>query len=187
MHDLNDGEFADNQGFLGKDPSRVNASRKVIPVKMPEFVQVIRERPQLMRIVKKYIKDIDRDCNGYVTNQELDDIFKLVFPSQLGEKDLLRLLRPFASIQNTILIEYKKLYTFLESALGSNAQETPKLNKSFDLTSPRHKKVIDMSASLTYIPKPHVMLSPDTFQPLTIPNSTRNLKLHSRTQSTKQH
>ncbi len=86
---------------------------------MPEFVQIIRERPQLMRIVKKYIKDIDRDCNGYVTNQELDDIFKLVFPSQLGDKDLLRLFRNFASIQNTILIDYKKLYTFLESALAT--------------------------------------------------------------------
>ncbi len=72
-----------------------------------------------MRIVKKYIKDIDRDCNGYVTNQELDDIFKVVFPSQLGDKDLLRLFRNFASIQNTILIDYKKLYTFLESALAT--------------------------------------------------------------------
>jgi Ca2+-binding EF-hand superfamily protein len=71
-----------------------------------------------MKIVKKYIKDIDRDCNGYVTNQELDDIFKLVFPSQLGDKDLIRLFRPFASIQNTILIDYKQLYSFLETTLA---------------------------------------------------------------------
>lgn len=119
MQDLNDTEFADNQGFLGRDQSRANTSRRALPIKMPEFVQIIRERPQLMRIVKKYIKDIDRDCNGYVTNQELDDIFKLVFPSQLGDKDLLRLFRNFASIQNTILIDYKKLYTFLESALAT--------------------------------------------------------------------
>lgn len=92
-----------------------------------------------MKIVKKYIKDIDRDCNGYVTNQELDDIFKLVFPSQLGDKDLIRLIRPFASIQNTILIDYKKLYSFLDTALAQTmaVKDTPKLNRSLDLTSPR--------------------------------------------------
>ena len=39
MQDLNDGEFADNQGFMGRDQLRkYAASIKVVPVKMPEFV-----------------------------------------------------------------------------------------------------------------------------------------------------
>lgn len=46
----------------------------------------------------KCIKDIDKDNNGYVTNQELDDILKMIYPDQLGGKDLKKLFRQFASI-----------------------------------------------------------------------------------------
>lgn len=191
MQDLSNdnGEFADNHGYLGKNhQSRVFSSSKIVAIKMPQFVQVIREHSQLMRIVKKYIKDIDRDCNGYVTNQELDDIFKLVFPNQLGDKDLLRLFRPFASIQNTILIDYKRLYSFLETALASKMQESQKLvTRSLDLTaSPRQNKADNIfSTSVKYIPKPQVMLSPDhAFQqllPYAGSATTRNINMHSRT------
>ena len=51
--------------------------------------------------------------------------------------------------------------------------EAPFLNRSLDLTSPK-KKLLDVSLSNKYIPKPHVMISSDTFKPL-IPSSTRNL------------
>lgn len=61
----------------------------------------------------KCIKEIDKDNNGYVTNQELDDILKLIYPEKLGDKDLKRLFRRFASIQNTILIDYKKMRNFI--------------------------------------------------------------------------
>ena len=57
----------------------------------------------------KNIKEIDKDNNGYVTNQELDDIFKMHYEKELGNKDLKKLFKPFASIQNRILIDYKKL------------------------------------------------------------------------------
>ena len=59
------------------------------------------------------IKEIDKDNNGYVTNQELEDIMKLCYPEELGDKDLKRLFKMFESIQNTILIDYKKLRDFL--------------------------------------------------------------------------
>ena len=39
----------------------------------------------------KCIKEIDKDHNGYVTNQELDDIFKMTYPNEFGDKDLKRL------------------------------------------------------------------------------------------------
>jgi Ca2+-binding EF-hand superfamily protein len=54
------------------------------------------------------IKSIDRDGNGYVTNTELDDILKLTFPDELPYKRLKPLFKEFASIQNRILIDYKK-------------------------------------------------------------------------------
>lgn len=66
----------------------------------------------------KHVRGIDRDNNGYVTNQELDDIFKMIFPLELKERDLMKLFKPFASIQNTILIDYKKFKKFIDSELS---------------------------------------------------------------------
>lgn len=65
----------------------------------------------------KIIKNIDKDNNGYVTNQELDDIFKMHYDQELKTKDLKTLFKPFASLQNRILIDYKKLRDFLVQKL----------------------------------------------------------------------
>ena len=46
----------------------------------------------------KIIKEIDTDNNGYVTNQELDDIFKINYESELGNRDLKPVFKRFASL-----------------------------------------------------------------------------------------
>jgi Ca2+-binding EF-hand superfamily protein len=71
----------------------------------------------------KCIKEIDKDNNGYVTTQELDDIYKLNYPDELGDKDLKRLFRAFSSIQNTILIDYKRMRDFLVEELKKHNLE----------------------------------------------------------------
>jgi hypothetical protein len=43
-----------------------------------------------------------------VTSTELDDILKLIYKNDLVDRDLIPLLKPYASIQNRILIDYKK-------------------------------------------------------------------------------
>jgi len=53
------------------------------------------------------LKEIDRAKNGYVTTTELDDILKLNFPFLLY-KNLKRMLKPFLSIQNKIIVDYRK-------------------------------------------------------------------------------
>lgn len=60
------------------------------------------------------IKDIDQDNNGYVTTTELDDMLKVHLP-ELKDKDLKKLFKPWASIQNRILIDYKKVKEHLQS------------------------------------------------------------------------
>ncbi len=47
----------------------------------------------------------------------MDDIFKMHYDSELKTKDLKTLFKPFASIQNRILIDYKKLRDFLQVKL----------------------------------------------------------------------
>lgn len=59
-------------------------------------------------LIFKSIKDIDQDNNGYVTTTELEDIIRIHYP-ELRNKNLKKAFKPYASIQNRILIDYKKL------------------------------------------------------------------------------
>lgn len=95
----------DNSGYLG-----VFYREKVHlePISEKELIDLI-YRDNKLQYIMKNIKEIDRDNNGYVTNQELDDIFKMHYERELKKKDIKTLFKPFASLQNRILIDYKKL------------------------------------------------------------------------------
>jgi len=60
------------------------------------------------------IKTIDKENNGFVTSQELDDIIKVVYP-ELSDKYLVGLFKRFADPMNIILIAYRKFRAVLES------------------------------------------------------------------------
>ena len=55
------------------------------------------------------VKELDPTKNGYVTNQELEDIFKLIYPAALQGTNLKKVFKKFASIQNKLLIDHKRL------------------------------------------------------------------------------
>lgn len=58
------------------------------------------------------IRSIDNDRNGYITSSELDDILKEVYPD-LKNKDLKRLIKPFCSVSNKILVDYGRFKSFV--------------------------------------------------------------------------
>ena len=64
------------------------------------------------------IRTIDKDRNGYITTSEMDDILKEVYPEELKNKKLKHLFKPFESIQNPILMEYKAFRDFILSNLS---------------------------------------------------------------------
>jgi hypothetical protein len=66
--------------------------------------------------IMRAIKDIDKERNGYVTSTELDDILK----NELKDKDLMPIFSPYASIQNKILIDYKKFRDYLLKGINDN-------------------------------------------------------------------
>jgi Ca2+-binding EF-hand superfamily protein len=68
------------------------------------------------------ILDIDREANGYITMTELDDILKILYPKQLGDKRLKPILRPFCSSANRVLIDYKKFKKFIENNLETTKE-----------------------------------------------------------------
>ena len=68
------------------------------------------------------IKQIDKDHNGYVTRNELDDIIKNNYPKELEDKNIMQIINKFGSIQNKILIDYKAFKIWLISELNKNKE-----------------------------------------------------------------
>lgn len=46
------------------------------------------------------IREIDKDRNGYVTNNELTDIIKMIYPKELKAAILTPIIKKFASVAN---------------------------------------------------------------------------------------
>jgi Ca2+-binding EF-hand superfamily protein len=76
-------------GYLGQFYRKAIKTQRI---DLKDFVKVIVNDNKLASVMR-CIKDIDKDNNGYVTNQELDDILKLIYPIEFGDKDLKRLFR----------------------------------------------------------------------------------------------
>lgn len=74
----------------------------------------------------KSIKRIDKDSNGYVTLEELDEIFREQFPLELEGKSLLRFFRiRYGSIANKNLVNYKQLKQDINSKIAISSSVTP--------------------------------------------------------------
>jgi Ca2+-binding EF-hand superfamily protein len=99
-------EPTDEAGYLGKS-KYYREKVKIGPITEREFLEVV-WRDNKIKQVMLMIKQIDRDHNGYVTASELDDIVKIVYAESLKTKDLIPIMSKFCSIQNRILIDYKK-------------------------------------------------------------------------------
>lgn len=60
-----------------------------------------------MREIRRLIREIDAERNGFITNTELEDILRVCYKTQLQDKDIHHIIHPFESIQNRVLIDYK--------------------------------------------------------------------------------
>jgi Ca2+-binding EF-hand superfamily protein len=74
----------------------------------------------------KSIKKIDKDSNGFVTIDELDEIFREWFPLEMESKTLNRFFRKkYGSVSNRNLINYKQLKLDIQSRLQIQSSDTP--------------------------------------------------------------
>jgi Ca2+-binding EF-hand superfamily protein len=80
---------------------------KLDPISEDFLITVILRDNKLASIVRD-TKKIDKDNNGYVLANELNKIYKSHYQKELEGKTLNKILRPFGSIQNKQLIDYKK-------------------------------------------------------------------------------
>ena len=81
-----------------------------------ELIKVLSRMPNMVDLWKS-VKKNDVDTNGFLTINELNTIFAQIYP-ELEGKSLFQILRPFCSIQNRSLINYKKLKEFLETKMA---------------------------------------------------------------------
>jgi Ca2+-binding EF-hand superfamily protein len=120
--EMDNSDLVDNSGYFG---IFYREKLNLEPITEQELISLVIKNNKLVNIMKN-IKEIDQDNNGYVTNQELDDIFKMHYDAELKTKDLKTLFKPFASLQNRILIDYKKLRDFLLTKLKEREEEAGK-------------------------------------------------------------
>ena len=89
-------EPEDINGYLGKTKF-YRMQKRLGPITEDEFIKIIRKNNKMEEIMRT-IKEIDKDHNGYVTRTEMDDIFKMYYPPELDEKDILPIIKRFGSI-----------------------------------------------------------------------------------------
>ena len=70
---------------------------KLIPINENDFLQVFAKEYKLKEVMLS-IRSIDPIFNGIVTRNELDDILKHHYPKELENKDLMPLMKKFASV-----------------------------------------------------------------------------------------
>jgi Ca2+-binding EF-hand superfamily protein len=111
--DLSDDDEEEMGDFSGYTGLRQNDNSNIEVVPYVKLIDLFVKEDKLPFILKS-IRDIDQDNNGYVTTTELEDILRVHYPMLQG-KNVKKIFKPFASIQNRILIDYVSLiynYTF---------------------------------------------------------------------------
>jgi hypothetical protein len=110
----------------------------------------------------KMILDIDKDHNGFVTQTEIDDILKIVYPEKLGmgfaDADLKPIYRLFVSSANRVLVNYKLFRRFLASRKSKRPgvlteKSVRKLDGVFEANVPDSVSEIKSVLSLNLHPK----------------------------------
>lgn len=124
-------DMVDLSGYLGLF---YREKKLLTPISEAELIDIVMRRNRFHQIMK-VIKEIDHDNNGYVTNQELDDIFKLNYEDELASRDLKPFFKKFASLQNRILIDYKKVRDHLTGKVNEARDSGRPLLLSEDVLS----------------------------------------------------
>ena len=65
-------------------------------------------------------REIDPFRNGYITQQELDDIFRENYHEKMDGKNMFGLIKEFRSITNKILVDYNKFKKWIISSLKAH-------------------------------------------------------------------
>ena len=120
MKENPDSQQRDGFGFTG-DFDRTRDKKKKVPIEEEDLINMIVEDDRSKEI-NLAIREIDPERNGYVTNQELDDILRMNYTSQMEGKHVFEFVKQFASVSNPILIDYNLFKKYVYTAVKERKQ-----------------------------------------------------------------
>ena len=90
--------------------------KKRVPLTEEELVTMMIKSDRLKEISFTF-REIDPFRNGYLTQQEIDDIFRENYNEQMEGKHMFGLVKDFRSVTNKILVEYGKFRKWIFTLL----------------------------------------------------------------------
>lgn len=126
---------------------------RLMPISEDDLLKVLASQPSMKELWKE-VKKYDIDSNGFLTISELNSLFFQTYP-ELEGKSLFKIFRPFSSIQNKSIVDYKKFKEYLLARLetfthGSRIQNTQTLIKKKNqskLDAPLSPRKLDAQVS----------------------------------------
>jgi hypothetical protein len=120
-------DAVDKCGYHGEFNRRARTDLK--PYSEQQWRELVVKDKRLKDVFLR-LRQIDLDRSGFVTQLELDDIIKMIYP-ELANNDLSEIIRPFCRPTNKILVEYRKFRTYLEGILKV-ARDDAAVNQKLD-------------------------------------------------------
>ena len=118
LEDSNEELKADLGGYFGDfHRHRIDKSiKKRVSLTEKELVNIVLENNRLTEIAAA-IRHIDPSRNGFVTQQEMDDIFRENYSKEMEGRHIFDLIKDYRSSSNKILVDYgrfkKWIYTIV--------------------------------------------------------------------------
>jgi len=97
--------------------------RKLMIISEDDFFKILRQKTSMVDFWKN-IRKQDRDSNGFLTLSELSSTFQSFYPKLEG-KSLFKIFKPFTSIQNKQLVDYKKFKEYIEDRIMAYTPQSP--------------------------------------------------------------
>ena len=131
LDEFQDMNTVDTAGYFGTNHRLVEmlSWKFVVLDDFDVILDLFLEKNLLVKVMQT-IRTIDREKNGFVTNQELEDILKLFYKEQLSKYDLKPALKQFASDNNRLLINYHKFRDHVTQHLNTQASSFCAAKKS---------------------------------------------------------
>lgn len=98
LEDSQEVDEVDTAGYFGTNHRLIEKFGQIMkPLSdVNVLLRLMSKDNQIVKIIQT-IRTIDHDKNGFVTNQELEDILKLCYKKELGKYNLKPMLKEFAS------------------------------------------------------------------------------------------
>ena len=96
--------------------------KKRTPLTEDELMEIMVKNDRLKEIALAF-REIDPDRNGFLTQQELDDIFRESYREQMAGKNMFGLVKEFRSATNKILVDYNRFKKWVYSALTNRKRK----------------------------------------------------------------